>query len=141
MKETFKILRIFAAISLLMIISCDKSREHVKVHNSEATIENFDTFFDKFHKDSLFQLSRIKFPLNGGPGNGQINDEWTKENWRMLKTKIQDVDTTQFKVSYRKLEQSFIAKVWLENSGFSCEYKYEIMNNKWYLVAAFEQDN
>ena len=33
--------------------------------NTANVIENFDDFYKKFYSDSTFQLSRIKFPLNG----------------------------------------------------------------------------
>jgi hypothetical protein len=136
-----KNLIVFATIILLTFTSCDKFRTQEKKNISNSSIENFDSFYDKFHKDSLFQLSRIKFPLKGGPDRGDINEEWTKENWHILKTMIYDVDTTQYKVSYKKLEKSFIEKVWLEDSGFSFEYKFELINNKWFLVSAFENNN
>lgn len=131
----------FSIIILLTFISCDKSRTQEKMNVSNFSIENFDSFYDKFHKDSLFQISRLKFPLKGAPDRGDINEKWTKENWHILKTKIYDVDTTQYKVSYEKHEKSFIEKVWLEDSGFSFEYKFELIDNKWFLVSAFELDN
>jgi hypothetical protein len=140
-KENMKNLIIFVTIILLTFTSCDKFRTQEKKNISNSSIENFNSFYDKFHKDSLFQLSRIKFPLKGGPDRGDINEEWTKENWHILKTKIYDVDTTQYKVSYKKLEKSFIEKVWLEDSGFSFEYKFELIDNKWFLVSAFENNN
>lgn len=136
-----KNLTVFLTIILLTFISCDKSRTQEKRNISNSNIENFDSFYDKFHKDSLFQISRLKFPLKGGPDRGDINEEWSKENWHMLKTKIYDVDTTQYKVSYEKHEKSFLEKVWIEDSGFSFEYKYELIGKKWFLVSAFEQDN
>ena len=132
-------------ISIIVLISFSKCKqfktESTKQEISKDSIENFDVFYDKFHKDSLFQISRLNFPLKGGPDNEDGQDEWTKENWSILKTKIYDVDTSIYKVFYEKHEKSFTEKVWLKNSGFSFEYKYELIDNKWFLVSAFEINN
>ena len=130
-----------STIILLTFISCYKSRTLEKKSITNSSIENFEFFYDKFHKDSLFQISRLKFPMKGGPDRGDINEEWTKENWHILKTKIYDVDTTRYKVSYEKHEKSFLEKVWFVDSGFSFEYRFELIDNKWFLVSAFELDN
>ena len=130
-----------STIILLTFISCNRFQTKEKKNITKYSKENFDTFYDKFHNDSLFQISRLKFPLKGGPDRGDINEAWTKENWHILKTEIYDVDTTKYKVFYEKKEKSFKEKVWIENSGFSFEYNFELIDNKWFLVSAFELDN
>jgi len=136
-----KNLTVLATIILLTFISCDKPRTQEKRNISNSSIENFDSFYDKFHKDSLFQISRLKFPLKGGRFEEDGEEKWTKKNWSMLKNKIYDVDTTEYKVSYERHEKNFKEKVWLEDSGFSFEYNFELINNKWFLVSAFEYNN
>lgn len=136
-----KKLILISTIILFTFISCNRLHIKEKKNISKSSIENFDSFYDKFHKDSLFQMSRLKFPLKGGPDRGDINEEWTKENWYILKTKIYDVDTTEYKVFYKKRERSFTEKVWIEDSGFSSEYNFELIDNKWFLVSAFELNN
>jgi len=64
----------------------------------------------------------------------------TKENWVMVNTRIYDVDTTRFRVSYKKSEKEFSAKAWIEDSGFSAEFRFELIDNKWYLVYAQDQN-
>jgi|ERR1035437_13064 hypothetical protein len=130
-----------SVIILLTFISCSRFQTQEKKNISKSSMEDFDSFYDKFHNDSLFQISRLKFPLEGGPDRGDINEEWTKENWHILKTKIYDVDTTKYKVFYEKREKSFTEKVWIEDSGFSFEYHFGLINNKWFLVSAVEMDN
>jgi len=125
-----------------VLTSCHSTRDNFKADKSIINqVENFDEFYNRFHSDSIFLISRLKFPLKGGPDRGDGQDEWTKDNWLLLKTKIYDVDTTQYKVSYEKHEKSFIEKVWLENSGFSFKYSYELIDKKWFLVSAFELNN
>lgn len=83
-----KNLTVFVTIILLTFISCDKSRTQEKKNISNSNIENFDSFYDKFHKDSLFQISRLKFPLKGGPDRGDINEEGQKKIGICLKQRF-----------------------------------------------------
>lgn len=108
--------------------------------NGYGLVEDFDRFYDRFHSDTVFQKSRIKFPLKG-----QIVDEtgvhlWSKKNWVVMRVKIQDVDTSLFKVESIKHEIVFIEKFWIEDSGFFSEYRFELIKNKWFLVYAFESN-
>ena len=47
----------------------------------------FEAFFNRFHQDSVFQMSRIDFPLEGIPSNAdslQLADNsfrWSAQNW------------------------------------------------------------
>jgi hypothetical protein len=102
--------------------------------------ENFDKFYSKFHKDSLFQVSRTKFPLGGMSIDGSAKLKWTKDNLPLMKVMIYDIDTTQYKVSYKKTPTTFTQKVWIEDSGFSSECKFELFDNKWHLVYVLDQN-
>jgi len=126
-------------VVLISFTGCNPFRNRpVNIEVSKGSIEDFDLFYDRFVKDSLFQMSRLKFPLKGCNEDG---NEWTKENWITIKTKIFDVDTTLYKVFYQRDKNSFIEKVWIEDSGFSSEQKFDLINNKWFLVFAFELNN
>jgi hypothetical protein len=103
-------------------------------------IENFDTFYNRFHNDTIFQLSRVNFPLEGFMVDHDGEKNWDKSNWSYLKIKVYDVDTDQFKVYYKKTSNQFIQKSWIENSGFLSEYRFKPINGKWYLVYALEQN-
>ena len=54
----------------------------------------------------------------------------------MLKNKISDVDTAKFKTPIIKTDSIFIEKCYIENSGFSSEYKFKLVSNGWFLVYA-----
>ena len=99
-----------------------------------AKVEDFDKFYDKFHADSTFQMSRIKFPLKGASTNLDTSTPWTPQNWQMLRTRIYDVDKSQYKVKYSKTETSFTQKVWVEGAGFCNECRFELVDGKWFLV-------
>lgn len=125
----------------LMLWGCGASREITSTDNKrKPKIENFDQFYNRFHSDSLFQLSRIKHPLQGMRMDGSETIKWTKDNWMMMKTKIYDIDTTQYKTSYQKTDVTFNQKVWIENSGFSSECRFEVMDGKWFLTYVMDQN-
>ena len=132
----------FLIIISLFLYSYDK-REINRISESDnrkIIIEDFDRFYDKFHKDSIFQISRIKFPLDGAKFDSGEEMKWSKNNWTMLKTRIFDVDTTEFKIEFKKNNDSFYQKYWIENSGFWGEYKFKLIENKWYLVYAVDHN-
>ena len=100
--------------------------------------EDFDQFYDRFHKDSSFQVSRLKFPLGG---QNQFGKPWTTSNWHLLKGKIYDVDKSKFKVDFKKTSTDFYQRVWLDASGFSSESRFKLIDGKWFLVYELEQNN
>ena len=106
----------------------------VAAPKKKSKVEDFDKFYDRFHADSAFQMSRIKFPLKGASTNLDKSTSWTPQNWQMLRTRIYDVDKNQYKVKYSKTETSFTQKVWVDGAGFSNECRFELVNGKWFLV-------
>lgn len=106
--------------------------------NTNSNTEDFDQFYAKFHNDSTFQMSRIRFPLEGKKSDGFDKQNWSEKNWDILKTKIFDVDTTEFKIEFKKTDTEFFQKCYIPNSGFKNEYRFELLNKKWYLVYALD---
>ena len=100
----------------------------------KAKAEDFDKFYDRFHTDSAFQLSRVKFPLKGGEVGLDKTTPYTRQNWQMMRTRIYDVDKSQYKVEYTKTETTFKQRVWVEGSGFSTECRFELIDGLWFLV-------
>lgn len=102
--------------------------------------EDFETFYKKFHADTTFQLSRIKFPIDGMLVNPNGEKKWTAENWIPLTTPVHKTDTTRFEIEYKKRNDTFMQKSWIKNSGFFTEYRFELQKRKWFLVYAYEQN-
>ena len=99
-----------------------------------AKAEDFDKFYDRFHTDSAFQLSRVKFPLKGGEVGLEKTTPYTRQNWQMMRTRIYDIDKSQYKVEYKKTETTFTQRVWVEGSGFSTECRFELIGIQWFMV-------
>lgn len=122
-------------IPALLTVSCSTSKKL-----TDKGDESFDSFYDKFHKDDSFQLSRLKFPMEGMIIDGNKKSKWTSKNWSPLKVRIYDVDKKQFKTSFKKSPTTFEQKIWIEDSGFMSEYKFKLIDKKWYLIYAYEQN-
>lgn len=111
---------------MLLFFSC-------KTKSTEE--EKFADFDKRFHSDSLFQISRIVFPLKGGIIDGFDRKSWLKKDWQMIKIPV--IKTTVG--SDYKLQTSFndtlvTEKVWIESSGFSFERHFKNIEGKWFLI-------
>lgn len=98
--------------------------------------EKFAVFNLKFHSDSLFQMSRIKFPIGGKKIDGwETREVWSTKNWEMLKSPVSgknEFKEYQHNVIYS--DTLVTEKYWIENSGFSTEVRFRIVDGKWFLI-------
>ena len=149
--KNYLILFITASFLVFTVGACSKkstvpsrstsksTRSKTKSNNNDKSVakaEDFDTFYDKFHKDLKFQNLRVQWPLKGyyEDHDGRVN--WTKTNWSPMKVKIQEVDQSEFKTEYGMQGNKFVQKIWLPDSGYSSEYHFEKVGNEWYLTYA-----
>ncbi|MCU0438576.1 MAG: hypothetical protein MUC49_11765 [Raineya sp.] len=105
--------------------------------------ENFEEFKNKFYSDSVFQMSRIKFPLplkvemNYDTINNKfIGDTlaWEKKDWVVFKHKSETYqDSVKWFYKFTDKDSIKIEEVGLKNTGFSTIIKYKLLQNKWYL--------
>lgn len=143
-------LLIFAAVLWLSLPGCHTKKEAVNASkaNQEETaakskskaVEDFDQFYNRFHNDSTFQLSRLRFPIEGASVDEGGTEKWTKQNWHIMKTKIYDIDTTRYKVSFHKTPTEFTQHVWIPDTGFSSQARFELIGKKWYLVYCLDEN-
>lgn len=123
----------FSALVLVVLIwsSCGSQRRFLGT-------EDFDTFYQRFHIDSAFQYSRLNFPLQGKKINSNGEVEWTPNNWMPITIPVFETDTSVFEVRYERGKNTFTQKSWVDSSGFSVEYRFELLKRKWFLVYALE---
>ena len=96
--------------------------------------EPFDSFYDQFHSDIYFQLSRVQFPLGGELVSIDGGEPWTKEDWEPHLQKVTDISDPEYDTEIIRKDEEVIDKVWLRDSGFSIERRFEKIKGKWYLV-------
>lgn len=56
------------ALSLTSLTAC-KPKASTNTTEMQPLSEDFRTFYEKFHSDSMYQISHIAFPLKGLPSN------------------------------------------------------------------------
>jgi len=125
----------------LLFVSCSNGnitpRTLQKIDNS---IENFDTFFEKFFYDSAFQCSRIKFPLavetydidlNGFKKSTINAGEWNFFN-------IKQLNTEYVFIASKEKDQTTVT-IQKEDTGLSVDYTFQQQQNKWILIKIVDQ--
>jgi len=128
---------------LIILLSCTGTGEQGKaaeIRVTEATpttdtAETFAMFNERFHRDSMFQLSRIRFPIGGRFVEGENNQEWTARNWVLMKVPVREtVDTKEYKHELQKSDSAVIEKYCIENGGFKIERRFKNIDGKWFLT-------
>lgn len=106
------------------------------LYKSSISKENFDVFFSKFSSDSLFQSSRIKFPLRNEIYNSD-NNEYEVSNIHIEKWKF--VNIKKLPSNYiRKLSNKdvfkYVLNIQILDTGVNVDYIFMALNGKWILV-------
>jgi hypothetical protein len=97
--------------------------------------ENFEEFNRQFHSDSIFQLSRINFPIEGKLIEGFDKQDWTSKNWELMKIPVSEKSSlANYKHSVRKTDGEVIEKFWIGNSDFLVERRFKKIDGKWFLI-------
>lgn len=83
-----------AAVLLLFFAACKNKNGDLKVSDqvqtNDAIPEGFEEFYAQFHRDSLYQMEHISWPLEGARGiqadsthTGTVSATWMPEGWQM----------------------------------------------------------
>jgi len=124
---------------MLCILGCQTKTTVQEISNPANTplkAENFKAFNTRFHNDSVYQLNRIKFPLEGKYVDGLEQHSWAKNNWKMHKTPVSQTSPgPEYSHIYEETADTLIIeKLWIENSGSNFERRFKLIDGKWYLV-------
>lgn len=102
---------------------------------NQEPAESFPEFREKFYSDTLFQKSRILFPMPGiSTDDMEYSDTiyyWQESEWLFL----EDMSLgEQMKVEIIKTETTVQENNHWENSNFDANVSYKLIDRKWYLV-------
>jgi hypothetical protein len=113
------------------------TQQHTK---TEIKFKDFELFYNKFISDSLFQISNIKFPIQGVYADHEGEEEWTKEKWPLIKFNLTENNTESVDSIYIiQSENSFFYGNYCTDCGFSFEMSFKKIKHQWYLV--YRQEN
>jgi hypothetical protein len=105
--------------------------------------EDFQSFFIQFQQDSVFQLTRIEFPLTDSIyESGAYMDDFGNVvdlSNREIIINSGEWEYDDFKMFYRKIiskisENKYNVELHIEDTGVRINYIFELDNEKWFLV-------
>jgi len=147
-----RLLIISLVLTLLTISACNRTQKESVVEKApdtekhvtkkatktavkKATTENFNSFYKRFHTDSIFQISRVKFPVIKGE-----NPETEKKNWMMHRATVSSIDTSMFKTKITKTGNYYKEVIYIDGGGFYLEREFKRINGKWYLTSFVDEN-
>ncbi len=96
--------------------------------------ESFDIFYQKFHLDSLFQISRLQDPMQGVVIEGKSISKWGNRLWVMHKAGKGTLDPNIFKVEQERVGNRIIERIYEPGSVLYNERHFELKNGQWFLI-------
>ncbi len=114
-------------LPILFLLSCSTTKQIAKE-------ESFETFYERFHQDSLFQLSRLELPMQGLLIEGNQIQPGFESPWVMHKVGKNQLDREIFKVEQVRQRNRIIERIYEPGSILYNERHFELVNRQWFLV-------
>jgi len=120
---------------LLFSFSCQPQQQSGDTPTEKDN--SFEEFYDNFHKDSLYQIEHIQFPLQGvssNPTDHHSAFRWEREDWRMHK-RFNEAESG-FRSEFTQLGDDFIIERIVHNQGlYAMERRFsKLGGDEWYLI-------
>lgn len=122
------------------VFSCSNKQPTVtEDFSSNYNDDDFEAFYERFHKDSAFQMERITFPLQGMPGMADSmlvnygDFYYEKAGWKLLHHVDWDTVTT----FQRRLEHTGLGVVneyICTVEKFCISRRFAKLSNGWHLI-------
>lgn len=131
---------VFVIIFMLILIACNKKQEQVLLEKKKISKvfvkEDFNKFFVKFNKDSVFQLHRIVFPLKNEIYNSDSGDynnlSIKKEEWKFFNSF--SLSKKYIKNINKKDQDEILLNIQIVDSGVNVDYIFTIIKGQWFLI-------
>lgn len=136
-----KSIPIILLIALLSASNCKQSKEgQTTSPTKETTIlsPDFEAFYERFGKDSVFQLEHITFPLEGitSPTDTTVviddSFRWQREDWKIHKP-FDDMDGTYLQ-DFLTSSGIVVEKISDESGTFTMERRFAKIGGEWHLI-------
>lgn len=129
------------AVAGILIFSCKEKTVNEVVMSSETPTyetEEFLTFYDRFGKDSTFQMDHTVFPLEGMKSLKDSLDvpdpnfRWTADHWVMHKP-YDDMGGT-FAREFMDLNGLVIERIGDPSGRYTLERRFGKLSSGWHLI-------
>lgn len=123
----------------VLFLACNSTADNpanVEITGEGSAIEDFASFYNKFHQDSLFQVSRISWPLNGNfvqDSLGEAKDlRYELSEWVMHRPILDNPDFVQ---QIRPLTEDLIVEEIKARAGkYRIERRFARLTGGWHLI-------
>lgn len=143
-KNVIKFIALFVA--LVCVFYFARKMQQPKIEQAVTTEEvqyetslpdDFHTFYDQFHTDSVFQMNRIIFPLKGmakSADSTKIAEEimWEKSDWILHKP--YDNHNGTFERVFTNINGIVSEQITAQGGLFSLEKRYAKLDDEWHLI-------
>ncbi|MBK7009687.1 MAG: hypothetical protein IPN73_16365 [Saprospiraceae bacterium] len=122
----------------LLVISCGRNKQEVQAVEASSLPADFEVFYEKFHKDTAYQVAHILFPLEGQQAkkdDGSALDpnfKWQKKGWLMHKP-YDDMGGT-FSRSFLSFNDIVTEDIADGTGQFTMTRRFTKMDGEWYLI-------
>lgn len=131
----------FILLLVFTFFACNNEEQSQEVVNEEYMVDlpgDFAVFYKIFHEDSLFQMNRIMWPLQGLPttdrGENIVNGKYyhAKEDWLMHRRMTKD---TGFTGSMKLIGEDLIEETLIDGNGqFGMQRRFSKFGEEWFLI-------
>jgi hypothetical protein len=140
-------MRYLLILVAMLIFSCkEQQKKHMRMpvrHSQEKCDADFDVFFEKFKRDSVFQKKHVKFPLKNTFLNSEgmyevVREDITLEKYHFLdftKDKESEREPGGFKVYLKSEKDTMFYSYRGVDNGINGDIKFVFINDCWCLVA------
>lgn len=101
--------------------------------------EGFSEFYQQFHRDSVFQMSHIIFPLQGIPDNADEETiqsgtfRWERADWNLMKPV--DYQMSAYQREFIPLTDDMVMeRILHENGQFGMVRRFAVISDEWHLI-------
>ncbi|MGZ5243747.1 MAG: hypothetical protein ACXWW0_07620 [Bacteroidia bacterium] len=121
-------------------IIADTLNRESKKQNFKFAYGDFEKFYLRFISDSVFQMERIKFPIQGKYEDIEGERKWSKSKWPLIKWDLsEEINNSDDSISVIQQESKFFFGSYCKDCGFSYEMQFDKIKNEWFLT--YRQEN
>jgi hypothetical protein len=118
----------------------DQLDKYANLEKFEFQFKDFEIFYDKFISDSIYQITKVQFPIKGVLADYEGEKEWTKETWPFMKWDLRkEIRNTDDSITIDQSNDRFFFGSYCRDCGFSFEMSFDKNDNEWYLT--YRQEN
>ncbi len=124
----------------ILLCACNEQDHTEETETTSFTApESFVDFYQRFHRDSLFQIEHIIFPLEGLPDDADSltialgSFRWKRENWQMQRPF--DFEMSEFGREIKKVAPGTIEEIiYHKKLPYVIVRRFSYLGDDWYLI-------